>query len=124
MPEAVQMVAAQTETVRTTRGELYSRRLAEEVSRFKEALETHPMARLASEGAIPESILREYARIQYVDSVLWIPMLALIKGKTRSPRLMKAVRANILCEAGYDGKLQHLPPGVCSPARSGFEISR
>jgi pyrroloquinoline quinone (PQQ) biosynthesis protein C len=109
MPEAVQTETVRTNQTaqqldRTGRGELYSRRLAEEVSRFKEALETHPMARLASEGAIPESILREYARIQYVDSVLWIPMLALIKGKTRSPRLMKAVRANILCEAGYDGK--------------------
>jgi pyrroloquinoline quinone (PQQ) biosynthesis protein C len=82
----------------------YSQRLTDAVARFKEELESHPIAKMAQEGTIPESILREYARIQYVDSVLWIPMLALIKGKTTSPRLMKAVRANILCEAGYDGK--------------------
>ena len=45
----------------------------------------------------------EFAKIQFVDSILWVPMLALLKGKVKSPRLLKAVTANMLCEAGAEG---------------------
>lgn len=77
--------------------------LEQEVENYREQLLSHPIARLAARGVLPLEIAHEYARIQYVDSVLWIPMLALIKAKANSPRLRQAVRANILCEAGYDG---------------------
>ena len=77
--------------------------LEAQVRAYAQQIERHPIARICERGELPLSIAKECARIQYVDSVLWIPMLALIKGKVSSPRLIRAVRENILCEAGYDG---------------------
>src|SRR5262245_59926056 len=61
----------------------------------------HPLLRDADENTIPLWLLREFAFHQYSDSILWIPMLALMKSKAvRSSRLRRAIEENICCEAG------------------------
>lgn len=78
-------------------------RLFETVQFYRLKLEQHPISDLIRAGNLPENILREFSRIQYVDSILWVPMLSLIKGKIKSPRLTRAVRENIICETGING---------------------
>jgi pyrroloquinoline quinone (PQQ) biosynthesis protein C len=49
----------------------------------------------------PVPILHEFAFHQYADSILWIPMLAQMRGKAlRSRRLRDAIADNIAHEAG------------------------
>jgi hypothetical protein len=68
----------------------------------------HPLFLAAGESRIPPAILREFAFYQYADSILWIPMLALMKSKaTRSQRLRRAIEENIACEAGL-GNTSHV----------------
>ncbi|MGE5181221.1 MAG: iron-containing redox enzyme family protein, partial [Acidobacteriota bacterium] len=58
----------------------------------------HP---LLSAADLPTPILHEFAFHQYADSILWIPMLAQMKGKAaRSQRLRDAIADNIAHEAG------------------------
>lgn len=53
---------------------------------------------------LPTHTLHEFAFHQYSDSILWIPMLAQMKGKAlRSTRLRKAIEDNIAHEAGLGG---------------------
>jgi pyrroloquinoline quinone (PQQ) biosynthesis protein C len=73
------------------------------IYQYKRNLEKHPIAKLAAHGWLSRSLLQEFAKIQFVDSTLWIPMLSLIKGRIIEPRLLKAVTDNILCESGYHG---------------------
>src|SRR5262245_39248744 len=68
----------------------------------------HPLLRDADENTIPLWLLREFAFHQYSDSILWIPMLALMKAKAvRSQRLRKAIEENISDEAGL-GSTAHV----------------
>ncbi len=60
----------------------------------------HPIGQLIREQRLPASVTREFAAIQYIDSVLWVPMLALMKDRATSPRLRRALTDNLLCEAG------------------------
>jgi hypothetical protein len=61
----------------------------------------HPLFLAARDNRIPLPLLHEFAFYQYSDSILWIPMLALMKSKAvRSPRLRRAIEENICCEAG------------------------
>jgi pyrroloquinoline quinone (PQQ) biosynthesis protein C len=69
-----------------------------EVARYNLQLLTHPLAEVLKNP--PLDLLKEYASIQYVDSVLWVPMLALMKDRVKNPRLKKALTDNLLCEAG------------------------
>src|SRR5205085_7119731 len=66
-------------------------------------LETHPFLELAHVKVLLRPVLDEFAYLQYVDSILWVPMLALMKERVRAPRLARAVRDNLACEAGYRG---------------------
>lgn len=77
--------------------------LDREINAYTFKLRNHPIVKYCQQQILPLEILNDFAKVQFVDSVLWIPMLALIKGKIKSPRLLKAVRANMLCEAGADG---------------------
>jgi pyrroloquinoline quinone (PQQ) biosynthesis protein C len=70
------------------------------VAAFTRDMREHPIGRLIQGSRLPEPIAREFAAIQYVDSVLWVPMLALMKDRAKSPRLRKALTDNLLCEAG------------------------
>src|SRR5689334_18222050 len=68
----------------------------------------HPLFAAARAGDLPPSLLREFAFHQYADSILWIPMLALMKSKAvRSARLRRAIEDNIACEAGL-GATSHV----------------
>jgi hypothetical protein len=61
----------------------------------------HPLFLAARDNQIPLPLLHEFAFYQYSDSILWIPMLALMKSKAvRSPRLRRAIEENMCCEAG------------------------
>lgn len=65
----------------------------------KEFLE-HPLF-MAARSDIPTALLKEFAFYQYADSILWVPMLSLMKGKViRSTRLRRAIEENIACETG------------------------
>lgn len=64
----------------------------------------HPLFTAAAEGAVPIEILHEFAFHQYSDSILWVPMLSLMKAKAvRSTRLARAIGDNIACETGLSG---------------------
>lgn len=64
----------------------------------------HSFFKAAAENKIPQSILNKFAFYQYSDSILWIPMLALMKEKViKSSRLRKAIEENIKHEAGVGG---------------------
>lgn len=72
-----------------------------EVQRYHAELRGHPLRRVfAEEEGAPSALLREFAALQYIDSVLWVPMLALMKDRVRNPRLKRALTENLLCEAG------------------------
>lgn len=73
------------------------------VSSYKEKLETHPIRRLCEAAKLPPEILRAFARVQFVDSIMWVPMLSLIKGQISSSALREAVRKNIRDEVGDEG---------------------
>lgn len=65
---------------------------------YRARLIEHPFL-TASE--LPTPLLHEFAFHQYADSILWIPMLAQMKGKAaRSQRLRDAIADNIAHEAG------------------------
>lgn len=74
-----------------------------EILSYTHKFEQHPITKLCQARRIPRSVLDDFAKLQFIDSILWVPMLALIKGKVKSPRLAEAVRKNLLCEAGVDG---------------------
>ncbi|MDO8521385.1 MAG: iron-containing redox enzyme family protein [bacterium] len=80
------------------------RRLVEE---YRGKLTCHPINDLIARRVLPLEVIRECAAIQYVDSMLWVPMLALMKDRVESPRLQEALRANIRCETG-DAGISHL----------------
>lgn len=71
-----------------------------EVRRYEELLKTHPLTKVMKQGFVAKQLLQEYASLQYVDSVLWVPMLALMKDRVSHPRLKTALTENLLCEAG------------------------
>lgn len=70
------------------------------VDHYRQALLSHPIRALARSGELSRALTLEFAALQYVDSVLWVPMLALMKDRVRSPMLRQALRDNLLCEAG------------------------
>jgi hypothetical protein len=69
-----------------------------------DSLASHPLFAAAAAGEVPIDVLHEFAFHQYLDSILWVPMLALMKAKaTRSRRLAEAIADNIACETGLSG---------------------
>jgi pyrroloquinoline quinone (PQQ) biosynthesis protein C len=99
----MQATVAEIQTRSNSSPDRVAAKLQEAVNRYRADLENHPIAKRAREGQLSRRILQEFARIQFVDSTLWIPMLSLIKGRVKEPRLLKAVTDNILCESGYAG---------------------
>lgn len=63
-------------------------------------MKEHPLAKVMAAPEVSRKLLEEYAGLQYVDSILWVPMLAIMKDRAKNPRLVKALTDNILCEAG------------------------
>jgi hypothetical protein len=67
---------------------------------YEKQLKCHPIANYLNKSSVPEKILNEFAIIQYSDSLLWVPMLSLMKDRVKNVRLKRALRENMLCEAG------------------------
>jgi pyrroloquinoline quinone (PQQ) biosynthesis protein C len=75
---------------------------------YRSELARHPFLRAARRHELSTEILLELAFHQYSDSILWIPMLAQMKGRAvRSARLRRAIEENIAHEAGL-GSTSHV----------------
>lgn len=71
-------------------------------------LQKHPFLQATAHGQIPSEALKEFAFYQYSDSILWVPMLALMKSKAvKSKRLRSAIEDNLCCETGI-GSVSHV----------------
>ena len=78
----------------------YTEPIFERLAGYRATLLEHPLLAAARTGELPEPILHEFAFHQLSDSILWIPMLAHMHDKVRSPRLRCAIADNIAHEAG------------------------
>lgn len=68
---------------------------------YRARLEEHPFLVAARAGEVPKPLLHEFAFHQLSDSILWVPMLALMRSKAhRSQRLQRALEENIGHETG------------------------
>lgn len=67
---------------------------------YIDQMRTHPLQTVFTQAGTPRSLVEEFASIQYVDSVLWVPMLAVMKDRAKNPKLYDALKDNLLCEAG------------------------
>ena len=82
----------------------YTEPIFSRLAEYRAELAQHPLLTAARGGRVPEDVLREFAFHQYSDSILWIPMLAQMRGKaSRSARLRRAIEDNIAHEAGLAG---------------------
>ena len=70
------------------------------LNQYIEQLKTHPLQSVFILPTTPRSLVEEFAGIQYVDSVLWVPMLAVMKDRVTNKKLYEALKDNLLCEAG------------------------
>ena len=71
---------------------------------YRAELTAHPLLVAARTGELSRATLYQFAFHQYSDSILWIPMLAQMRGMThRSSRLRQAIDDNIAHEAGIGG---------------------
>lgn len=67
---------------------------------YQTQMARHGLGRLIEQGLVSEQIGLEFMKLQYVDSTLWVPMLAIMKDRVEHPTLKKALTDNLLCEAG------------------------
>ena len=70
---------------------------------YIQMMSSHPLFALAEKGLLSRALINEFAYLQYADSILWVPMLALMKERVKNPRLVRALTDNIACEAGIYG---------------------
>jgi hypothetical protein len=76
----------------------YTEPIFDRLADYRSRLIEHPFL---TAHELPTPILHEFAFHQYADSILWIPMLAQMRGKAaRSQRLRDAIADNIAHEAG------------------------
>ena len=82
----------------------YTEPIFDRLAEYRAELAQHPLLTAARGGRVSERLLRDFAYYQYSDSILWIPMLAQMRGKApRSARLRRAIEENIAHEAGLAG---------------------
>ena len=90
----------------------YTEPIFEQLAGYRAQLVDHPLLTAARTGKLSTETLHEFAFHQYSDSILWIPMLAQMKGMARkSARLRKAIEDNIAHEAGL-GNTSHVQLAV------------
>jgi len=90
----------------------YTEPIFEQLAGYRATLVDHPLLTAARAGKLSKETLHEFAFHQYSDSILWIPMLAQMKGMARkSTRLRKAIEDNIAHEAGL-GTISHVQLAV------------
>ena len=73
------------------------------VSYYQTKLANHPIRPFCEKGLLSRALVEDFAKIQYVDSTLWVAMLSLARGRVANPKLSEAIRKNILCEVGNSG---------------------
>jgi hypothetical protein len=66
------------------------------VEHYRVQIIGHPLARVFSRGRAPLALLKEFASLQYIDSVMWLPMLALAKDRVRNVRLKYILSEDLL----------------------------
>ena len=82
----------------------YTEPIFEELAAYRAQLVAHPLLTAARANELSRQVLHEFAFYQYSDSILWIPMLAQMRGMVqRSSRLRRAIADNIAHEAGLEG---------------------
>ena len=92
----------------------YTEPIFDRLADYRGRLIAHPFLVEARTGQLPTPILHEFAFHQLSDSILWIPMLAQMHDKARSPRLRRAIADNI----------SHAGPARCTPPRTSRSRSR
>lgn len=64
--------------------------LTEALNGYEKQQLTHPLFKEAAAGHLSLELLQEFAALQDIDSVLWVPMLALMKDRVNHPKLRDA----------------------------------
>ena len=67
---------------------------------YQRQMRRHPLKGLIAENLVSHELGKEFMKLQYIDSTLWVPMLAIMKDRVFNPTLKKALTDNLLCEAG------------------------
>jgi pyrroloquinoline quinone (PQQ) biosynthesis protein C len=67
---------------------------------YVQQMRTHPLQLVFRDPSVPRQLVLDFAGIQYADSVLWVPMLAIMKDRAQHPTLVQALLDNLMCEAG------------------------
>lgn len=78
----------------------YTEPIFDRLAAYRDRLTEHPLLVAARTDELSASLLDTFALHQLSDSILWIPMLAHMHDKVRSPRLRRAIADNIAHEAG------------------------
>lgn len=73
------------------------------IALYCDQLSNHPARALLTAGTVPLKVLYECAVTQFKSSVLWVPLLSLLKDRAHNARLKQALLDNLLCESGARG---------------------
>ncbi len=95
-PKGGNMLAARVEVETESK----MKNVEEALGHYQMQMRNHPFRTLIAQGLVSEEIGKEFMKLQYIDSTLWVPMLAIMKDRVRNPVLKKALTDNLLCEAG------------------------
>ncbi len=79
------------------------KKVDEHLSTFQRRIRTHELFERGRAGLLNPETVTELAYAQWLDSNMWVPMLALMKDQVKNPRLKRAIIENIQCEAGVFG---------------------
>lgn len=83
---------------KSVRGDL--ERVEKALTHYQQQMRDHGLGRLIKQGRTKDETGLEFMKLQYIDSTLWVPMLAIMKDRVNHPVLKKALTDNLLCEAG------------------------
>ncbi|MBX9694941.1 MAG: iron-containing redox enzyme family protein [Cyanobacteria bacterium] len=81
------------------------------IALYCDQISNHPVAPLLARGQVSIATLYDCAVTQFKSSILWVPLLSLLKDRAKNQRLKQALLANLLCESGARG-LSHVQ--LCS----------
>lgn len=77
--------------------------IEQHIAFYAEEIEMHPVGRLLAEGKLSGAVLRECAGLLFRTSVLWMPLLSLLKDRVRNENLKKFLLDYLLRESGAQG---------------------
>ena len=94
------------------------------VSYYQTKLANHPIRPFCEKGLLSRSLVEDFARIQYVDSTLWVAMLSLARGRVSNPKLSEAIRKNIFVRWELRRPACYPRAGVCQKPRNSSGVRR